>query len=84
MSKKLLALILGAITGHAIAKVYVVRKVEQRKREMIYAEGAKNIEAIYRASARIQERIQKGEYNKKGLGRLLEDFDFEIIASHYE
>ena len=74
----------AAIVGVSFNDYLKVRRTERAKREEIKAHTAREIHAIRVGSDRLIERIENGNYEVRGVSALLNDFQFEIIAAHYE
>lgn len=61
-----------------------VRSIEREKRDEITAKSKADLQAIYIAAERMNRKIMNGQYSHDEIKKLMEDFDFEIIAAHYE
>lgn len=68
----------------SVAKTVSIVKEERRKREHIRAEGARDIEAIQYAAAKVNENLHAGEYDGKNFNVVLNDIRFYEIARRAE
>lgn len=82
--EKLKLIAIAGLTVFAVNNYFNVRNTERAKRAKIAADSQKHIEAIWRAGKRMEKKIESGEYEITGVDALRNDFEFEIIAAHYE
>lgn len=77
------SLLLG-IAGIAVASNVLGRISQHKKQIKIMNQMAVEIKSLFRAYAKIQKGIVRGEYTEADLLPIEERLEFEIIAAHYE
>ena len=70
----------AAVSG---IKYLQVRREERAKRAEIDANLARDLAAFDAAAARMMERIANGEFTGTPTYKLVDEFEFETIAAHF-
>lgn len=86
IDKKFIPVVAIAVAAAGLATVeYIkIRRTERQKRTDIRTETEKEIAAIWRAGAKVQERIKRGEYTNRSMDDIDKDFQFHRIAERFE
>lgn len=73
-------------TGVVVATVSTIKNIrkERQKRREINAKTDVEIHCIRVAADRLHEKLSSGDYRPTSIAQLMDDFEFEKIAAHYE
>lgn len=76
-------LLLG-IASLSVASYQLGRIIQHKKQTKIMQHMAEEIKTLFRAYAKIQKGISRGEYTEADLLPIAERLEFEFLAGHYE
>lgn len=77
------ALVVGTVVP-AYLNYRKIREEEIAKRIEIVSNMEANIDAVKRASLKMEQKLKDGHYRPRGVAQLFDDLEFEIIAAHLE
>lgn len=84
MTRAQKATILLGIAGIAISSNMLGRISQHKKQTKIMNNMAEEIKMLFRAYAKVQRGIVKGEYTEADLLPIEERLSFEFLAAHYD
>lgn len=85
-NKKFIPVVAIAVAAVGLATVHSIKvhRAERQKREEIRIETEKEISAIWRAGAKVQDRIKRGEYDGRSFEDINKDFEFHRMTERFE